>query len=131
MGDAGSGGHPRLRFQTVSGEAISFVWAALYEGAYTADALPPYVPKGYAAELLECMRYYRTLNVLFGTDIGSVTRQLINYTPPMRISPTASAAVTSGSSSTASATINAATDRYIDIATNSWGNALVTLSADL
>ena len=34
-------------------------WAALYEGAYTADTLPPYVPKGYGAELAECRRYYR------------------------------------------------------------------------
>lgn len=32
-------------------------WAALYEGTYTADTLPPYVPKGYSAELAECMRY--------------------------------------------------------------------------
>ena len=33
-------------------------WAVLYEGSYTADTLPPYVPKGYAAELAECLRYY-------------------------------------------------------------------------
>lgn len=33
-------------------------WAALYEGAYTVDTLPPYVPKGYAAELAECERYF-------------------------------------------------------------------------
>ena len=33
-------------------------WAALYEGAYTAETLPAYVYKGYAAELLECQRYY-------------------------------------------------------------------------
>lgn len=38
--------------------ASKFVWAALYEGSYTADTLPPYVPKGYAAELAECQRYY-------------------------------------------------------------------------
>lgn len=35
-----------------------FRWAALYEGSYTADTLPPYVPKGYASELAECQRYY-------------------------------------------------------------------------
>ena len=34
------------------------VWAALYEGAYTAETLPAYVYKGYAAELAECQRYY-------------------------------------------------------------------------
>lgn len=31
-----------------------YVWAALYEGSYTADTLPPYVPNGYAAELAAC-----------------------------------------------------------------------------
>lgn len=33
-------------------------WAALYEGAYTAETLPAYQPKDYAAELAECQRYY-------------------------------------------------------------------------
>lgn len=37
------------------------VWAALYEGSYTAETLPPYVPKGYAAELAECQRYYQII----------------------------------------------------------------------
>lgn len=41
----------------------TIVWAALYEGSYTADTLPPYVPKGYAAELAECMRYYELVGV--------------------------------------------------------------------
>jgi hypothetical protein len=36
-----------------------YVWTALYEGEYTAETLPPYVPKGYAAELAECQRYFR------------------------------------------------------------------------
>ena len=39
----------------------TIVWAALYEGVYTADTLPPYVPKGYAAELAECQRYYNII----------------------------------------------------------------------
>lgn len=42
-----------------SGSKIKCV--ALYEGVYTADTLPPYIPKGYAAELTECMRYYQTI----------------------------------------------------------------------
>lgn len=33
------------------------VWTALYEGEYTAETLPEYQPKGYGAELAECMRY--------------------------------------------------------------------------
>ena len=43
--------------------ASKFVWAALYEGSYTADTLPPYVPKGYAAELAECQRYYQIIRL--------------------------------------------------------------------
>ena len=41
--------------------AGDYVWAALYEGSYTADTLPPYVPKGYAAELAQCKRYYNII----------------------------------------------------------------------
>ena len=43
---------------TVKNSTITVKWVALYEGAYTADTLPEYVPKGYAAELAECQRYY-------------------------------------------------------------------------
>lgn len=39
-------------------------YVALYEGTYTTETLPPYVPKGYAAELAECQRYYE--NSWFG-----------------------------------------------------------------
>lgn len=44
-----------------TGTAAVVRWAALYEGEYTAETLPPYVPKGYAAELAECLRYYRKI----------------------------------------------------------------------
>ena len=53
-----------LRFYpsyTDNGGTGNIFWAALYEGAYTADTLPPYVPKGYAAEIAECQRYYYRL----------------------------------------------------------------------
>lgn len=46
-----------------STSASKFVWAALYEGSYTAETLPPYVPKGYAAELAECQRYYQIIRL--------------------------------------------------------------------
>ena len=42
--------------------AKTWRWAALYEGEYTAETLPSYMPKGYAHELLECQRYYRVIN---------------------------------------------------------------------
>lgn len=34
-------------------------WAALYEGTYNDETVPPYKPKGYTAELTECRRHYR------------------------------------------------------------------------
>ena len=40
------------------GNKLTLHWAALYEGEYTAETLPPYIPKGYGAELAECMRYF-------------------------------------------------------------------------
>lgn len=41
-------------------------WAALYEGAYTAETLPTYVPKGYGVELAECLRYFERIDAGFG-----------------------------------------------------------------
>ena len=43
---------------------------ALCEGEYTAETLPPYVPKGYAAELAECLRYYRRITATNETFAG-------------------------------------------------------------
>ena len=43
---------------------------ALYEGEYTAETLPPYVPKGYATELAECLRYYRRITATNETFAG-------------------------------------------------------------
>lgn len=48
----------RIYFNDSSDIQLDLYWAALYEGSYTADTLPPYVPKGYTAELAECQRYY-------------------------------------------------------------------------
>ena len=76
-GDIGGGGYyyNNIGFGTepdrtswVSLGGGTYVWAALYEGSYTADTLPPYVPKGYAAELAECQRYY--LSVRGNWNIG-------------------------------------------------------------
>lgn len=44
-----------------TGTAAVVRWAALYEGEYTAETLPPYVPKGYAAELAECKWYFQVV----------------------------------------------------------------------
>lgn len=52
---------------TSSGGVIK--WAALYEGTYTEVNRPEYQPKGHAAELAECRRYY--LKGVFEITIGS------------------------------------------------------------
>lgn len=45
---------------------ITIQRVALYEGSYDASTLPAYQPKGYAAELAECQRYYYAVeNELF------------------------------------------------------------------
>ena len=69
-------------------------WAALYEGSYTAETLPPYVPKGYAVELAECMRYFERIgksnsdyhaSMLLAVGTGGEMRVLQGYKVPKRI----------------------------------------------
>lgn len=80
---------------------LRLIWAALYEGEYTADTLPDYVPKGYAAELAECQRYYyQTWNgakpasgstipgVETKTAIAAGRLAMVKFPVTMRISPT-------------------------------------------
>ena len=75
-----------------TGTAAVVRWAALYEGEYTAETLPPYVPKGYAAELAECLRYYRKIKANDETFAGyaanGVSYAFIPLTQSMRIAPT-------------------------------------------
>lgn len=75
-----------------TGTAAVVRWAALYEGEYTAETLPPYVPKGYAAELAECLRYYRKIKANNETFAGYATNGVsyafIPLTQSMRIAPT-------------------------------------------
>lgn len=64
---------------------------ALYEGEYTAETLPPYVPKGYAAELAECLRYYRKIksnNETFAGYAANGTAYAFIPLQTMRIAPT-------------------------------------------
>lgn len=67
-------------------------WVALYEGAYTAETLPPYVPKGYGAELIECLRYYRVSSNPRRTYVATNATYLAashDFAIPMRTTPTA------------------------------------------
>ena len=73
-----------------TGTAAVVRWAALYEGEYTAETLPPYVPKGYAAELAECLRYYRRITATNETFAGYCANSVSYCMIPlqtMRIKP--------------------------------------------
>lgn len=63
-----------------SSAAINVRWAALYEGEYTAENLPPYIPKGYGVELTECLRYFeRVYDHIYFSAAGGV-HYSIGYT---------------------------------------------------
>jgi hypothetical protein len=68
---------------------------ALYEGAYTAETLPEYRPKGYGVELIECRRYYQRYEKV---DIYAIASSYCNadgvmFLPQqMRVPPTVTVA---------------------------------------
>lgn len=74
-----------------SDDTIEIYCAAMYEGTYTADTLPAYQPKGYAAELAECMRYYQQYNThgmsAVGNSEGGNTYIRCPLQVPMRTAP--------------------------------------------
>lgn len=73
------------------GQTKDFVWAALYEGEYTAETLPEYQPNGYGAELAECMRYFQKHAMVVGASA-----QFIPISIPMRVNPSVEFSAISG-----------------------------------
>ena len=57
--------------------SISVEWAAMYKGAYTADTLPPYVPKGKYIEMLNCGVPLQPRNLLDNSDFR-IKNNIIN-----------------------------------------------------
>ena len=88
--------HVLIRSTTAPG--FNMLWMALYEGEYTAETLPEYQPKGYGAELAECIRYYRKSydgnNIKSTTGVVSIKPAnanwlcTVNFDTPMRAVPT-------------------------------------------
>lgn len=133
----------------------SYEWAALYEGEYTAETLPPYVPKGYAAELAECQRYFQRLFIGNGfvsaLAFSNTSARTVFFIPGMRTIPTVSSDIplrfyVSGSyKSVSSVTVSDMTESAMTIYFTSeglvtgdvygihpnGGTATITLSADL
>lgn len=82
--DAQDGSYIGVRIGA-SGEKIRA--CALYEGEYTADTVPPYVPPDPDLELVKCLRYYRVIEI--ETDVnGSIRECGVSFDIPMRITPT-------------------------------------------
>lgn len=105
--------------------------AALYEGSYDASTLPAYQPKGYAAELAECQRYYREVYRVFGKDVGNIMREAIILNPPMRITPTATVKSLWKGNDDTSVTVSSTANNNADVTYTGWGNATIAFSADL
>ena len=61
---------------------VYLVWAALYEGSYTADTLPAYQPKGYAAELAACQQRFH----VYATE-NARPSDALDCCPPMILAP--------------------------------------------
>lgn len=76
-----------LSIQNSDVNEATFEWAALYEGTYSADTLPPYVAKEYAAEWMECRRYTQKIT-LGGVAKAAYIGCVVPLSPPMRIAPT-------------------------------------------
>lgn len=106
-------------------------WAALYEGSYDASTLPAYQPKGCAAELAECQRYYREVYRVFGKDVGNVTREAIILNPLMRIPPTSTVKSLWKGNDDTSVTVSSTANNNADVTYTGWGNATIAFSADL
>lgn len=68
---------------------VTIQHVALYSGEYTADTLPAYQYKGYAAELAECRRYYRPKSYYNLYCYASSWLMGAPFDTPMRIQPTA------------------------------------------
>ena len=84
------GGYNTVRVYFTDATARVITWVALYEGAYIADTLPPYMPKSCTMELAECQRYYQCISVqTHSTAISAGQRAYyVPFSIKMRATPT-------------------------------------------
>lgn len=121
-----------------------YKWAAFYKGEYTAETLPAYVSKGYAAELAECQRYFfrfnARVNAAYIPCIAGTT-QIAGFLFPtaMRIVPTmtieeltmwTAAGATDVSGVISSKRCTTGGLQYIELTTAPANSGLVVLGAD-
>ena len=77
-----------VQIVVAEGYTIIVDWAALYEGSYDASTLPAYQPKGYAAELAECQRYYKIIRINAIKERDSDNLYSCSFPIYMRATPT-------------------------------------------
>ena len=94
--DTGKGCYT-VMFTTALTTGIDIANVFLYEGEYISDTVPKYRSKSYGAELVECMRYYQTVQTLVGSSMKAPDRQMISLTIPMRSTPVVSHTLEAGS----------------------------------
>ena len=119
-----AGNTDQIAVYIVIKQTCTLTWTKL-EGGSVAT---PYVPKGYGAELAECMRYFQ--QIAFSVGLDRATYKYIPTLIPMRIAPTytlqsisASGTLPAISTSNLYITANLATPQYFD--------GIASLSADL
>lgn len=91
---ANSDGCGTIAFVLEAERDAAVEWIAFYEGAYTAETLPPYRPKSYTEEMLECQRYFINLGTVAGFGyVYSASIAYVSIVTPvrMRINPTITA----------------------------------------
>lgn len=77
---SGTGVPDQFTIRADDANGFDIKWAALYAGEYTAETLSPYMPKGYAHELLECQRHFH----LYATEAARPKHGL-DCVPHMRL----------------------------------------------
>ena len=83
-----TGGVPNVKILAMDA-AVTLEWAALYEGVYTADTLPTYMPRPYAVELASCRRFYVKTGLRVQTSNGKFDQMVdlgpMYSTPQVRV----------------------------------------------
>lgn len=115
------------------GNSVTVKYAALYEGEYTTENVPSYMPKGYAHELAECQRYYWPMDSEYvgygyGDGYGQIIVDII-LPIEMRVNPTV--AYTYRLAHGDEDITNSVTNVYVTATTKKVRFAIVTLNAGL
>ena len=76
---------------TVSLGSGNWEYCALYRGIYTANNAPGYVAKPYAAQFMECLRYFRKTVLQGVAETNKYIAPVNTFEPPFRVIPTITA----------------------------------------